>query len=110
MQVVWAESPASARDVLERLEDETGWAYTTVKTIMSRLAEKGILSVRLRANTSLYEPLVDRDDAQRTAVEGLLERAFGGTLGPLVNFLVEDETLSKGDRKKLRAILEDESK
>ncbi|MDA2930716.1 BlaI/MecI/CopY family transcriptional regulator, partial [Acidobacteria bacterium AH-259-O06] len=35
--------PASARDVLEALEGEKSWAYTTVKTILNRLVEKGAL-------------------------------------------------------------------
>ena len=36
--------------------------------MLARLAEKGALSVRKRANTSLYEPLVSRGDARRSAV------------------------------------------
>ena len=40
MNVVWAQAPVSTRDVLERVEDETKWAYTTVKTVLDRLVTK----------------------------------------------------------------------
>lgn len=101
MQAVWIEAPASARDVLERVEDERGWAYTTVKTLLARLVEKGALVEKKRANTSYYEPAVTRDEARRAAVGGLLERAFGGSFGELVAHMVKFEKLSKRDRTEL---------
>ncbi|MEE9126017.1 MAG: BlaI/MecI/CopY family transcriptional regulator [Planctomycetota bacterium] len=108
INVVWERSPASARDVLEQTEAQTGWAYTTVKTILSRLVEKGALRTRKRANTSLYEPLVSRKDARRSAVRSLLDRAFDGTFGGLLQHLVTDEKLSKKDRERLEAMLRGE--
>lgn len=110
MNVVWSRSPASARDVLEELGSETAWAYTTVKTMLSRLVEKGALGAHKRANTSLYEPLVTRAEARRSAVKSLLNRAFDGAFGPLAQFLSEDEALSKKDRETLRTMLDERSR
>lgn len=106
MNVVWGLSPITARQVLESLGDDTAWAYTTVKTMMSRLVEKGALATHKRANTSVYEPLVSRADARRSAVKSLLERAFDGAFGPMVQFLAADERLSGKDRDALRSLLE----
>ena len=105
MNVVWQRSPASARDVLEGTAEATGWAYSTVKTILTRLVEKGALSEHKRANTSLYEPCVTREKARREAVRSLLDRAFEGTFGTLLQHLVSDEKLSAKDRDKLSAML-----
>lgn len=65
MHVLWKRSPASVRDVLEAVEADTGWAYTTVKTILGRLAEKGVVAVRKRANTSL-KSAVNKHGKQRS--------------------------------------------
>ena len=105
MQAVWEHAPASARDVLERVHAETGWAYTTAKTVLARLVEKGALRERKRANTSLYEPLVTRVDARRTAVHSLLDKAFDGTFGALVQHMVSSEKLGKKEREKLARLL-----
>ena len=105
MAVVWERHPASVRDVLEALEGETGWAYSTVKTMLTRLTEKGALSVRKRANTSLYEPLVSQGEARRSAVHSLLDRAFDGTFGSLVHHLLDEHKLSKKDRARMEALL-----
>jgi BlaI family transcriptional regulator, penicillinase repressor len=107
MQAVWAHSPASGRDVLERVETETGWAYTTVKSLLARLVEKGALAERKRANTSFYEPRVTRDEARRSALHSLVEKAFDGTFGSLVQHLLVEEKLGRKEREKLARMLAD---
>jgi BlaI family transcriptional regulator, penicillinase repressor len=106
MRAVWARGPASARDVLEAVTAETGWAYTTVKTLLARLVEKGALSERKRANQSIYEPLVTARTARVAALRALVDRAFDGVFGSLVQHLVAEERLSDRDRAALRAMLE----
>jgi BlaI family penicillinase repressor len=107
MNAVWERSPASVRDVLERIGGETGWAYTTVKTILERLVEKGALSASKRANASLFEPRVTQRQARRSAVRSLVEKAFDGTFGSLLTHLVAEEKLSARDRHKLAEMLEE---
>ena len=107
MNVLWARSPATVRDALEILEDETGWTYSTVKTILSRLADKGAVVARKRANTMHFEPVLTRDAARRSAVRSLLDRAFEGTFGSLVHHLVDTESLTADERAELRALLQE---
>lgn len=106
IRALWRRHPASARDVLEALHDETGWAYTTVKTLLARLVVKGAAAVRLRANTSLYEPLMTESEARRTEVRLLVDRAFGGASVPLLRFVLAEEKLSAKDRAELREMLD----
>lgn len=102
MERVWREPPATAREVLESQGDPEAWAYTTVKTMMSRLVEKGALSVRLEGKTSVYEPRITRLQARVAAVRSLLETAFGGSPGPLLHMLVDEQDLSPEERDELR--------
>ncbi len=104
MDVVWAQSPASARQVCEALVAETGWAYSTVKTLLTRLAGKGAVTFTMRANTRWFEPALSRTRAQRSALKSLLDRAFDGTFGSLVHHLTQEEHLSPEDRATLESI------
>ncbi len=108
MNALWKRHPACVRDVLEEIEGESSWAYTTVKTMLSRLTEKGVLKVEKKANTSYYQPLLTRRQARRAAVRSLIDRAFDGAFGPLMAFLVDDRKLHAPDRKRLRALLREE--
>jgi predicted transcriptional regulator len=106
MNAVWGHAPANARDVLDRVYAETGWAYTTAKTVLDRLVEKGALRVEKRGNTSYYDPRVTRREARHAAIRALLDRAFDGTVGSLLHHLVSEERLSRRDRAQLAAMLE----
>jgi BlaI family penicillinase repressor len=101
MNALWERSPASARDLLGAVGRETRWAYTTLCTLLARLADKGAVRARKEKNTIIYAPKVTRDEARRTAVRSLLERAFGGTKSPLVQQLFAEEKLSKEERERL---------
>lgn len=77
MRAVWkAKGPLSVRDVLDRLNAgrREPLAYTTVMTVMSRLAEKEILRRSPRGRAFVYEAAVP--DAAAIAVRGLV-RDFG---------------------------------
>lgn len=107
MRAIWRRHPASARDVMERLEGEVDWAYTTVKTILTRLENKGALKSRMRANTALYGPILSRAKARRSALRELMDTAFDGAFGPMMQFLVSDKKLSPKDRAELMRLLKE---
>ena len=105
MNAVWRDHPATARAVLGALEAETGWAYSTVKTMMDRLVEKGALKAHLEGITSIYQPVLTQKQARKGALRALKERAFDGA-GAMMQFLVGSERLSKRDRAELLRLLQ----
>lgn len=110
MNAVWRDHPATARDVLGTLEKETGWAYSTVKTMMDRLVEKGALKAKIEGITSVYQPVLTQKQARKSALRALKERAFAGASGSLMHFLVGNERLSASDRQELLRLLEEQER
>ncbi len=77
MQTVWAiRRPLAVREVLERLNTNRRppLAYTTVMTVMARLAEKAVLSRKRDGRGYVYEAAVP--DAASIAVRNVV-RDFG---------------------------------
>ena len=77
MRAIWrAKGPVSVRDVLDALNRDRrdALAYTTVMTVMSRLAEKEILRRTPQGRAYVYEAAVP--DAAAIAVRSLV-RDFG---------------------------------
>lgn len=107
MNAVWERHPATAREVSERLPDNK-WAYTTIKTMLTRLVAKSALSERKRANTSVYEPLITRDRARRSAITSLIEHAFDGAVEPFLGFIAKNSRLSEEQRQELLEAIERE--
>lgn len=104
MRAVWDGAPATARDVQARLAAATGWAYSTVRTLLQRLVEKGALAVAMRANTGYFTPLLQPRAARRSALRTLVRAAFDGSFGALLQHLAADEELSASDLAKLQAL------
>jgi BlaI family penicillinase repressor len=111
MNVLWERYPATARGIAERLPKEVEWAYTTIKTLLGRLVEKGAIKENKKGNTSLYEPLLSRQNARRSALKTLVNQAFDGAFGPLMHFLVEDQKLTTSQKNELlKAIQQSDTK
>jgi predicted transcriptional regulator len=102
LNALWRGHPANARDLLARLRDQD-WAYNTLKTMLARMVEKGLVRAEMRGNVAWYAPAVQQRAAQRSAVRTLIRRVFEGASGPLLAHLAEDASLTAGERRKLEA-------
>lgn len=105
MAVIWEENPVTSQDITERLSPQKGWSPQTVKTLLSRLVKKGVLSYRQEGKAYLYQPRVSREVCIREESRSFAERVFGGDPTPLLANLVRDTKLSPADIKRLRQIL-----
>lgn len=110
MRALWQRHPATARELLRVLGRDTGWAYTTLKTLLTRLVDKQAVSEEKRDGASVYEPLLAEGAARGSAVRSLLERAFDGGFGSLVHFMIENEELSANERDELTRLIADARK
>jgi BlaI family penicillinase repressor len=104
MRAVWQHQPCAAGTVQEALASSKGWAYSTVKTTMDRMARKGLLRIQKIRNLQLYSTTVDEVEAKRGEIYRTLKRAFGGALAPMMQFLMEHEGLSAEEARQLRAL------
>src|SRR5438067_955522 len=74
MEIAWQQGQVSVREMLETLSHEQELAYTTVMTVMARLATKGLLKRTLKGKTYLYEPA---GTAQQFLEETARQRVHG---------------------------------
>ena len=73
MNVLWARGvPTPVRDVHEALAQNREIAYTTVMTVLDRLAKKGIVTRQLEGRAWLYEPARSRLDLYADTVNEAL--------------------------------------
>jgi BlaI family penicillinase repressor len=107
MNALWKRSPATAREIIEQLPDQVTWAYTTVKTMLTRLEAKKAVAERKRGNTSVYKPLISRKQARRGAFINLFDKVLDGTAAPLLHFLIEERKISEKERKELIRMLQE---
>ena len=105
MKIVWEKEPCAAGTVQETLAGSRNWAYSTVKTTMDRMVEKGLLEIERIRNLQLFKSRVSEVDAKRGEFRKMLKRAFDGALTPMMQFLIEHEGISAEDAAQLRKLV-----
>jgi len=111
MNALWDNWPATARQIADRLPENVNWAYTTIKTMLTRLAEKQAIKETKKGGIGVYEPILTLQNARRSALRSLANQAFNGAFGPLMHFLLEDQKLSaKQKQEVLQALKKDKGR
>jgi BlaI family penicillinase repressor len=79
MNALWPLGEATVKQVQESLMARRPRAYTTIMTILDRLAQKGIVSRRKVGRAYMYRASLLAAEAQQSAVQQLVAGFFGGS-------------------------------
>jgi BlaI family penicillinase repressor len=110
MEVVWALGSATAREVIDRLEGSKDWHPRTVKTLLSRLAQKGALRTEPEGNRYRYYPRVARAEVVEAEGRSFVNRMFDGRAAPLLQYFAKRAKLSRREIDELRRILDEKAR
>jgi predicted transcriptional regulator len=110
IKAVWAHEPCSAPAIQELLERQTGWSYSTVRTIMDRMVAKGLLVSEKAGKGTLFRSAVTQQEAQKGELRYALKHAFNGALTPMVQCLLETGNISARELNELEQLIEAKKK
>ena len=110
MQLVWEKGKATVRDVYEAIRSTRPIAYTTVMTVLSKLAEKGVVERSQKGRAYVYRPKVSRKEAAQRSVDKLLHKFFDGSPRALVAHLIDVDAISPDELSSLQKLLNDKKK
>ncbi len=105
IKAVWSLEPCPAPTVQEHLAGQRDWSVSTVRTLMERMAAKGLLTSEKLRNLTLYRSAVSRQQAQLGELRYALKNAFDGALTPMVQCLLESERLDASQLDQLEALI-----
>ena len=105
MDVLWERPRRTAAEVCDEVCTARGWSLATVKTLLSRLVQKGALAAEPDGRRYLYSPLIERAAYVGGESRRLVDRLFGGRPAPLVAHLAERGELSSADIAELEALI-----
>jgi len=110
IKAVWEQEPCTAPAIQQVLEKETAWTYSTVRTLMDRMAAKGLLAAKKERNVTLYASAITRAQAQRGELLYALKNAFNGALTPMVQCLIETRDLNEDELAQLESLIKAKKK
>ena len=106
MQIIWKkETPVSRITIEHSLQEKHPLAPTTILTLLTRLCEKGFLSLKKDGRSNLYEPLITEREYLACESRSFLDRMFGGSIAGFATALC-DSGIKKEELEELKRMLE----
>lgn len=104
MERLW-QRPHTLMELVSDLGESVGWSKSTVATMLRRMDEKGIISYVEQGRAKLFHPAVTKAEVTAKETKNLLQRAYNGSLGLLVNAMIQNDGLTRADIDELYEVL-----
>lgn len=105
MEYLWTEAPRTLMEIVRAMAAETGWAKSTVTTMVTRMEAKGLLRFEEGGRAKKIYPAVSREEAAGAETDSLLDKVYRGSASVLMSALVERKKLRREDIDELYALL-----
>lgn len=108
MKIIWKKNDqVTTGDIIEELPKENSWKTTTVMTLLSRLIEKGILSVTKVGKLNHYSAKITEDEYKAVQTDNFLEDMHNGSVKNFIATLFNNKKISKEDISELKKWLKE---
>ena len=97
MNALWRLGEATVRDIHAALATTRPRAYTTIMTILDRLAQKGVVERQKSGRAWLYKAQLSADQARTHAVARVVEGFFQGSTEALASHLSNLNSSAQGE-------------
>lgn len=102
MRVLWeAGYELPIAEIRKTLEQTSTWETSTIKTLLRRLCEKGVV-LPTKKEVFYYKPLVSEKEYNEYATQSLIDRLYSGSAKNLVASLLGSKKLDDSDVDELR--------
>lgn len=105
MNKLW-EKESTITELTSALQEETGWDKHIIITMLNRMEKKAAISHKEGGRAKIFYPLVSREEVSMQETRGFLQKVYRGSVGMMVNAMVQDQALSKEEIQELYDILE----
>lgn len=108
MRILWkAAGPVPLIEIRRMLSSKRGWEDSTIKTLLRRLCEKGIVKLERRG---VYCAVVTEAEYKQWSTRHYVGKVFDGSAKRLVASLLSDGQLSEADVAELSAMFNQEER
>ena len=106
LRVLWERGPSTVRQVFEVLSAERELGYTTALKMLQIMDEKGLVQRDATDRTHVFSATQTQVETQRTMLDDLLDKAFGGSSSNLVMQALATRKASREELAEIRKMLD----
>ena len=103
MNIIWSNSPISAKDISLIAAEKIGWNKNTTYTVIKKCIAKG--AIERKEPNFMCHALIAKEVVQEAEAEELIDKLFDGSTDKLFAALLSRQKLSVKEIENLRRIV-----
>ncbi|WP_201781792.1 CopY/TcrY family copper transport repressor [Companilactobacillus tucceti] len=105
MRVIWTLDSATSRELIDILGESMDWKPATIKTLLRRLSDKGIVKTKKDGNKFIYTATMDESDTIDLASKKFFNQVCAKKVGSAIAYLIDNSELTQADVDKIQTSL-----
>ena len=105
LKQLWPDELRSAREIHDAVTGETGWSYSTTRTVVTRMEEKGLLVRSEVHGVAVYAPALSRVQVLGAMARELTRQVFDIKSAMPASMFADSPHMTKAELEELDAIL-----
>lgn len=105
MRIIWTLKHATSTQIIEELQTKKDWTESTIKTLLRRLVNKGLLTTKKDGRRFIYSATVDQTEMMIEVSQELLNRMCDMHKGEVILKLLTDSPISKNGLEKMKQVI-----
>ena len=107
LKLLWRKSDLSARDIHTAIGEEFSWSYSTVRTVLERMNDKGLVSKEAVNGVNIYRALVSKVALLGRMITDFTDRVLELDATPAAAFFSNSKLLTDDEIDELETLLRD---
>lgn len=108
LKLLWGAKEMNAREIHDEIADDFGWSYSTVRTVLERMFEKGLIAKYPVDGVNIYEAEVGKVAILGRMIADFSKRVMELDTAPAAAFFSDSKLLSEDELTELEAMLRGE--
>lgn len=105
---LWSAGEQSAREVHDRVAEETGWSYSTTRTVLTRMLQKGLVEKRDSHGLALYAAGAKKVDLLGSMIRNFSRRVLELDGAMPVSAFADSKLLDENELEELSKLLDED--
>jgi CopY/TcrY family copper transport repressor len=107
MKIIWMEGKQTSTDLIAVLSERFDWSQSTIKTLLTRLVEKGCLTREKSGKAFVYSSLLTQDQSLDLVVEDVKDKVCSKRIVQVLENLIQESDFTLADLNQLQQVLEE---
>ena len=90
MRVIWTNQPVTSRFISNVLMEKMSWKAATIKTLIGRLVDKGVVSTEQEGNKYLYSAIQTEEESIQSMTSAVLNHICSTKVGHVLANLMDE--------------------